>query len=316
MKRKKLAIKALWVGVSLLGVAGSLAAKVDVAVSLPPYEKLLAEVGGEALAVRCVQDAGDSCNLFEARPGTVAFLEQAELFLRTGVGYERALMGGHKRVFGDLAVVDLRDAVSLLPMQAGGAEVSRHAGHSAHGEGEACAGCAGCAADKDSMDPHHWMDPVRMGQQLEYAVEALARYADHAEAEQMEKRLEAVRGRLERLDEELAEALEPYAGRAFFIYHPAMGYFADRYGLRQVALAGPSRAPSARQLRQFIELGRELGIGSILVQPQESHKQAKIVAEAIGAEVVEVDPMARDWEAEIRRIGEVLVDGFRREQAG
>lgn len=302
----------------LLGWANAVMGQVEVAVSVPPYTELVAELGGETVAVRCVQDSGDSCSLFEARPGTVAFLERAELFFRTGVAYEQALLGGERSVFEDVEVVDLREAVALIPFGTGvgtGVAVQGHHGHS-HAHGESCAGCAGCADSREGMDPHHWMDPVRMGQQLEGIARALERYLGAEEAALMRERLAGQRERLAALDESLQAQLSPYAGRAFFVYHPALGYFADRYGLRQVAIAAPQRAPSARELKQFIEQGRELGIQTILVQPQESRKQAEVLAAALGAEVVEIDPMAEDWEAALREIGRVLEAGFASEDAG
>lgn len=317
MKRKKLALRAIGLG-SLLGWASAVMGQVEVAVSVPPYTELVAELGGGTVSVRCVQDTGDSCSLFEARPGTVAFLERAELFFRTGVAYEQALLGGERNVFEKVEVVDLREAVELIPFGTGvgaGAETGPQHGHE-HAHGERCAGCAGCADSPEGMDPHHWMDPVRMGQQLERIAEALEGHMAAEEAALLRERLAGQLERLAALDENLKAQLSPYAGRAFFIYHPSLGYFADRYGLRQVGIAAPGRAPSARELKQYIEQGRELGIQTILVQPQESRKQAEVLAAALGAEVVEVDPMAEDWEGALREIGRVLEAGFASEDAG
>ena len=44
----------------------------------------------------------------------------------------------------------------------------------------------------------------------------------------------------------------------------------------------------------------------ILVQPQFSDEAAELVAEAIGAEVVEADPLARDILASLKQLAELL----------
>jgi zinc transport system substrate-binding protein len=81
-----------------------------------------------------------------------------------------------------------------------------------------------------------------------------------------------------------------------------------------MALAGPVRSPTMQQLRDHIREARNLGIRTIFVQPEESRRHAEILADAIGARVVEIDPLAADWEAEIRRVAQRMVNAFRMEK--
>ena len=299
MNRKGLAIAAaVWLaGALLTGAAPTL----RVAVAVEPWTALAKELGGDAVEVRCVHDSGSSCAIFEARPETIRFLESADLFVRTGVGYEQSLLGDGKGPAEGAVLVDLREAVVLIPFPTARA---RHDPDHVHGPH-----CAHAA----EMDPHTWMDPRRVAEQVELLAQALAA-ALPEEAEKVRERSARMRERILRMDREVATMLKPYAGRAFYVYHPAMGYFADRYGLRQVALAGPVRSPTMQQLRDHIREARNLGIRTIFVQPEESRRQAEILAEAIGAEVVEIDPLAPDWEAEIRRVARHLVAAFTMEE--
>ncbi len=301
MKRKALAI----IAVGILAAAAEGAsdpAELRVAVAVEPWTALVQELGGEAVQVHCVHDSGSSCALFEARPTTIRFLESADLFVRTGVGYERSLLGNGSGPGENALVVDVRDAVELIPFRQGHVHDHDHDhDHEPHRNHAA------------QMDPHTWMDPRRVAGQIGLVAEALAGLRP-ANAEEVRRRSATLRERILRLDSDLAQLLEPYSGRAFYIYHPAMGYFADRYNLRQVALAGPVRAPSMQQLRSHMREARKQGIRTIFVQPEESRRHADILAEAIGAEVVEIDPLAPDWEAEMRRIGQKLARAFAREE--
>lgn len=302
MNRKGLAIAAAgWLaGAVLTGAAPTL----RVAVAVEPWTALAKELGGEAVEVRCVHDSGSSCAIFEARPETIRFLESADLFVRTGVGYEQSLLGEGKGPAEGATLVDLREAVELIPFPTGNARARQDPDH-VHGPH-----CDHAA----EMDPHTWMDPRRVAEQVELLAQALAA-ALPEEAENVWERSARMRERILRMDREVAAMLEPYSGRAFYIYHPAMGYFADRFGLRQVALAGPVRSPTMQQLRDHIREARNLGIRTIFVQPEESRRHAEILAEAIGARVVEIDPLAADWEAEIRRVADRLVTAFRMEES-
>ncbi len=86
------------------------------------------------------------------------------------------------------------------------------------------------------------------------------------------------------------------------VFHPAWGYFADAYGLKQVPVEIEGKEPRARDLDNFIKLGRELGVKTIFIQPQYSPKSAQTIADALGANLVYADDLAPDWEKNLREV--------------
>jgi zinc transport system substrate-binding protein len=64
-------------------------------------------------------------------------------------------------------------------------------------------------------------------------------------------------------------------------------------------------------LHARIAEAREAGVRVIFIQPQESRRQAEIIAAAIGARLVEIDPMGADWEASLLHIGESIAAALR-----
>jgi zinc transport system substrate-binding protein len=86
------------------------------------------------------------------------------------------------------------------------------------------------------------------------------------------------------------------------VFHPAWGYFADAYGLKQVPVEIEGKEPKARDLDEFIKRARELKLKVIFVEPQYSPKTAQTIADAVGARLVEADDLAPDWEKNLLRV--------------
>ena len=263
-----------------------------IGVSVLPLETLVRSIGGESVEVRSLQQEGDSCSVFEPRPSVIAWLSGADLFFRVGAGFEPVILEKLDQQFPSLEVLDLRDAVEVLPL----------GDHHHHGHDHQC---SACAHDHGATDPHLWLDPVRLAAMGHWVAEELGRRLP-GEKEAFLAAADALSERLTAIHRQLEANLLPLKGSRFYIYHPALGYFADRYGLEQVAIAPTDEGPSARQLHQLVARARADGVRFILVQPQESRRQAQILAEAVGAELVEIDPMCTDLEGNLLTIGGVL----------
>lgn len=287
---------------------GSMAVE-RVGVSILPLEPLVQEIVGPGIEVRSLQQEGDSCSVFEPRPSVIQWLAKADVFFRVGVGYESVILEKIERQYPQMRVEDLRAAVSLLTYS-GEATEPVHPGETAP-----AAVCPHCGIVHEhehagaEADPHIWVDPVRLASMALYVGDRLAQVSPE-EADGFRARAAEVSARILALHEKIRPLLEPYAGRGFYIYHPALNYFADRYGLHQVAIAAANQEPTPRELHRLIAQAREERVSTIFIQPQESRKHAEIIAAAVGARLVEIDPMATDWENNLPRIAEALAAAF------
>ncbi len=111
------------------------------------------------------------------------------------------------------------------------------------------------------------------------------------------------------LDAELRETLAPVQGRWFLVVHPAWGYLAAEYGLEQVAIERDGREPDPKTLADLVTKAREAKLPTVFVEPQFNAVGAQLVADEIGAGLVTLDPLARDWDANLRRVAAALVEG-------
>jgi len=105
--------------------------------------------------------------------------------------------------------------------------------------------------------------------------------------------------------------LAPYRGRTFLVFHPSFGYFADCYGLRQRAVQQEGKTPTPQELRQLIQQAQRDQISVIFVQPQFDRRAAQVVADAIGARLVEINDLDRHVLETLHKVTQALVETFR-----
>ncbi len=125
------------------------------------------------------------------------------------------------------------------------------------------------------------------------------------------------------MDAEFAGMFRDRQGAAFLVFHPAWAYFARSYGLVEVAIETDGKEPKAADLANIISEAKERGVKAIFISPQFSRRSAEIVAQAVGASVTTADPLAAEWEENLRAVsegdsggGEVTVLSFRIRTAG
>jgi zinc transport system substrate-binding protein len=252
--------------------------------SIPPLAYFTRAVGGPRVQVRTLVQPGQDPHTFEPTPRQVAELARARLLFLAGFPFEEALIPRLESSMPQLEIVDTREGIPLLPE-------------------------AGPEAPAGEMDPHIWMSPRLARRQAQNIRDALIR-ADPLGESVYRAGFGLLAAELQQADQELARALAPLAGREMLVYHPAFGYFAAEYGLKQVAVQTGGKEPTARQLSDLIRLARERGVRVVFVQPQFSQAGARAVAEAIGGAVVPLDDLPSDYLANLgdlsRKVREAL----------
>ena len=262
-----------------LAAAPSLAAPVRVAVSIPPQKWLVEQVAGPRATISVLVAAGQSPETFSPSPRQVAGLQEADAYFSAGVAFELGLLPRLRAMPG-------------APRLAGRRPLSER--HGTHGDDE---------------DPHAWLDPREAAAFADTVCRVLTDLAP-AHAAEFAAGREALQARLAALDDECAGLLRDCRGREFFVFHPAYGHFAGRYGLVQVAVEDHGHEPGARHLAEVIERAKAAGARTILVQPQFPQRSAEAVASAVGARLVVADPLPADYEAGLRDLARALVEAM------
>jgi zinc transport system substrate-binding protein len=158
---------------------------------------------------------------------------------------------------------------------------------------------------ESGLDPHVWLSPSRVRIMAGHVLTTL-KNLDPAHALVYEENHRRFMDEIQALDQDLKTVLGPFKGQSFLVYHPAWGYLADDYGLKQVAVEVEGKEPKPAQLAEMIDHAKEAGIRMIFAQPQMSPKSAQVIAQAVGGRVVMGDPMAEDWAGNLRRMAQQI----------
>lgn len=239
------------------------------------------------------------------------------------------LAGLVDRVAGDVADVTVMIPAGASPVTyepsfsqvraAAGADVYVSVGHPAfaweitwlnglleRGEAIVVSGADGCDVLPD--DPHVWLS-LPCARSMAEGIALAVQQARPEAAEVVAASLEDLLTEMARLGAEADSLLGSHRGGSFIVLHPAWGYLARDYDLRQMAIlehgsgdAGPA------ELAAIVEEARKAGLVNVVVQPQFSAEAARLVADELGGETVPVDPLVRNWLLGFSRAIQVLAE--------
>jgi zinc transport system substrate-binding protein len=259
---------------SLASISAALADPLPILVSIMPQQWLAEQVGGSLVSVHVLLDKGQDPHGMQPTPEQVATLFRSKVYFAIGLEFERELLAKIRQSEAKVKVADVSAGIHKIAM-------TEHE-HSHFDQEEAHSG---------GLDPHIWLDPQNLRQMAVSMAEALAE-ADPANAAVYQQNAQTATKALTALHEELQTLLAPFKGQTFLVYHPAFGYFAKAYGLRQKAVEIEGKSPSPKQLYDLINKAKQAKAKVIFVQPQFDRKNAETVAKAIGGRVAVLDPMA------------------------
>ena len=280
---------------------GSGPAPLSVFVTVVPLQTFVERIGGDQVRVRSMVQPGQNPHTYEPSPRQVADLAGAQLYLRVGMALEDAWLPRIRAANPGLRVLDVRAG---LPLRSAESD-QRIADPGAPAEGPAA---HGGDHEHGALDPHVWTSPPlvkSMGAAIRTALSDL-RPGQAALFEANDDRFAAD---LEALDQEIRARLAPVQVRRFLVFHPAWGYYADTYGLTQMAIEFEGKEPGPRALAGLIEAARSTGVRAVLVQPQFSPRAAQQVAAAIGGRVESVDNLSADYFGTLRRVTAAIAGG-------
>ena len=250
--------------------------KVKVACGLPPVAFIAHEVGGKNVAVQSMLPVGRSPHDYAPRPADIRDAGRAALFFTTGMNFEQS------------ASRAMPESVKIIDVTSGIRR--RH-----FDDGQGCCDGHGEAHDHNSeaLDPHIWLSPVMAAHIADTVRDALVA-VDPDHAAEYQKNCSTLKKRLMDIHAENLRRLAPFAGREFLVYHPAFGYFAHAYNLKQRAIELNGREASPAQLAQITKEAKEGNIHTIFIQEQFNPGSAKALARQIGGIVAPMDPLAAD----------------------
>jgi len=255
--------------VALAGCGGgaddAAARRINVVASFYPLFEAAERVGGPGVRVTNLTPAGSEPHDLELNTRQVDRIEDADVVVFLGHGFQPALEKAATRAKGTRVDI-LSELGTLLPAP----------------EGD----------DKLSVDPHVWLDRRRF-KQIVAEVSAALVAADPANGPAYQANAAAYSRELDDLDAAYAAGLGTCARRVVVTSHAAFGYLAGRYGLTQEAVAGlePESEPSPKRLAELSARVRAEGTTTIFYETLVSPKVAQSLAREAGVATAVLDPL-------------------------
>lgn len=265
---------ALAAGLALAGCgAGADKGSTDhrVVAAFYPLAWVTQQVAGDAFAVENLTQPGGEPHDLELGVAQTADIARADLVVLLH-GFQPAV-DDTVATSGEGRVLDAAEVVDLQPLDEHEHE-SVEAGHD-HGE----------------LDPHFWLDPLRMAD-LADAVAAELADLDPADAAGFAARASEVRAEMERLDAAYRDGLASCRRDVVVVSHEAFGYL-GRYGLHFESIAGlsPDAEPTPADLGRLQELIRTEGVTTVFSERLASPAMAEALARDTGVTSAVLDPI-------------------------
>ena len=239
-----------------------------ITVSIEPLRYFTEQIVGDSYEVVTMVPKGSSPETYEPTAKQMTKLTGSILYIKVGnLGFERTWMPRLKANAPHTTIVDASE---------------------------------GIAAGEDD-DPHTWMsakNALVIARNIYNAVKQI----NAKDSTVYKRRLDSLTNVINATDRYIREQTSKAQCKSFVIYHPALTYFASEYGLEQIAVEEHGREPSAADLQRIITTARQKGIKTMFIQKEFANRNVDIIADAIGATKVEINPLGYDWNREMRRV--------------
>jgi len=276
-------------GVALAGCGGSddggtadgSSGRIEVVASFYPVAEAAERVGGEEVEVSNLTPAGTEPHDLELTADQVDRLEDADLVIYLGRGFQPAVEAALERRDGP--TLDLLEEIEVGEGAIEALEAEER-GEEAGGADDEHAG--------EEIDPHFWLNPRLLSQAAEVVKIEMAALAPAAEAT-FDANLAAYQKQLADLDGEFETALAGCARQEIVTSHAAFFYLADRYALTQVPIAGlsPESEPDAQRIADLTTLIKDRGITTVFYETLVAPDVARTLAREAGATAAVLDPI-------------------------
>lgn len=243
-----------------------------ITVSIAPFEYFVNEIAGDDFSVNIMVPPGANPHIYEPYPDQVAKLKKSVAYISNGyLGFEMTWLDR----FYEMNKTMIRHSLGavITPIE------SEHEHEAGHAEG---------------ADPHYWVSPGCAAAMAE-SVRDLVIRLNPSGKEKYELNTRELLGRINGLEEKARTLFGPFKGTPFMIYHPNLAYLARDYGLEEVPVEFEGKEPPPSRLKFLIDLAKAKNINTIFVQREYDSRNAKSIADEIGAEVVVIDPLSPDW---------------------
>jgi zinc transport system substrate-binding protein len=254
-----------------------------ITVSIAPFKYFVEAIGDSDFTVNVMVPPGANPHIYEPFPKQISMLRKSVAYISNGyLGFEMTWLD---RFFdSNRNMKKLSLGVNIEPLG------SHHHHDGDHVEG---------------ADPHYWVSP-RCARQMAGSVEKFLIELNPAHTDLYQTNYKSLLDQINALDEKAVALFSGLPSKSFMIFHPNLGYLARDYGLEEISVEYEGKEPPPSRMKELIDRAKSDHIKTIFVQREYDTKNAKAIANEIGARVLIIDPLSGEWLKETTSIIEEL----------
>lgn len=251
-----------------------------ISVTIEPQRFFLEQIVGDKYKVKSLIPSGNNPESYDPSPSQMITLENSIAYFKLGLlGIENVLISkasNQKK----LLVFDCSKGIEIIQAH----ECEDHAHHHSeemHGH--------------ESGDPHYWTSITSARIMLENMYLDMV-LLDSINKEFYTENFALAIAKIDSLEKKIETILKDSSTKAFVIYHPALSYFANEFGLVQLSIEKDGKNPSPNQLKEIIDSAIEHHVQIVFIQKEYDIKNGETVAKQIGAATYSIDLMDYNWD--------------------
>lgn len=259
--------------------------KLNVVVSVIPQIYFVKKIGGDTVNVSAMVPDGRSPETYEPLPTQMKIIKNADIYIGVGMEFEKVWSDRFKGANPNLKIIDLSANLKLR-------EITHSDGESSH--------------HHRKYDPHIWLSVALAKDEAKQICQILSGLSPK-NAEKYNENLQKFLNEINQLDASVKQIFAmPNAQKSFVVYHPAFSYLAAEYGLDEIALEADGKSPKTKRMMKIQNIIKQKNIEVVYIQPQFSKKRVLALANDLKLRVLELNPLAEDWEKNILFIAKTI----------
>ncbi len=260
-----------------------------ITVSILPERTFIEKIAGNDFEVNVLIPPGASPAAYTLLPSQLKDISRSALWFRIGyIGFEHSWKDKIAQANSNMKVVDLSEGLDLI------ADKTEQHGDHVHAEG---------------VDPHVWLSPLLVKQIAKRILDELSELKPER-AGVYQVNYSKFMKECDELHAELKERLKDYQNRKFIVFHPSLSYFAREYSLDQYSLESGGKEPTPQHLKNVVDMAHKENIRIIYIQSEFDREHARVFADEIGGDIVQVWPLNPEWADNLRHMTDLLIENF------
>lgn len=276
--------------------------KSEIAVTIDPLCYFGEHIAGDEYTFFSVVPAGRGPETYDPSLREMLRVEKSKAFFYFNLlGLEQVLIKSVQQNKADARLFNIAERMDFCDFEDG--ETHDHHEHEEH---DTSFGETHGHHHHEGRDPHIWTSFTGAKVISENICKAL-QSLNREKSDYYQSNYLRLRNKLEQLEEELHSQLDSLSCRSFVIFHPALTYFAEEFGLVQYSMEEDGKDPSPASLKKLIEGAKASQVKVVFVQLEFDRSLAEQIAKEIGARIVTINPLDKQWDVQMRRIAKALV---------